>query len=67
MHLDHLIKMANQIGGFFESMPDADTLAQSVDAIPPEVWFADANGTPDHRKHLAKHYAEELRTELGGL
>jgi CO/xanthine dehydrogenase FAD-binding subunit len=51
----------------FESMPDADTLAQSVDAIPPEVWFADANGTPDHRKHLAKHYAEELRTELGGL
>jgi CO/xanthine dehydrogenase FAD-binding subunit len=51
----------------FESMPDADTLAQSIDAIPPEVWFADANGTPDHRKHLAKHYAEELRTELGGL
>jgi CO/xanthine dehydrogenase FAD-binding subunit len=51
----------------FESMPDADTLAHSVDAIPPEVWFADANGTPDHRKHLAKHYAEELRTELGGL
>jgi CO/xanthine dehydrogenase FAD-binding subunit len=50
----------------FESMPDADTLAQSIDAIPPEVWFADANGTPDHRKHLARHYAEELRTELGG-
>jgi len=51
----------------FESMPDADTLAQSIDAIPPKVWFDDANGTPDHRKHLAKHYAEELRTELGGL
>ncbi|WP_319448218.1 MULTISPECIES: FAD binding domain-containing protein [unclassified Mycobacterium] len=51
----------------FDSMPDADILAQSIDAIPPDVWFADANGTPDHRKHLAKHYAEELRTELGGL
>ena len=24
MHLDHLIKMANQIGGFFQSMPDAE-------------------------------------------
>jgi CO/xanthine dehydrogenase FAD-binding subunit len=51
----------------FESMPDADALAERVDAIPPEVWFADANGTPDHRKHLARHFAEELRTELGGL
>ncbi|HYO03489.1 MAG TPA: FAD binding domain-containing protein [Mycobacterium sp.] len=51
----------------FASMPDADTLAQSLDAIPTDVWFDDPNGTPDHRKHLAKHYAEELRTELGGL
>jgi CO/xanthine dehydrogenase FAD-binding subunit len=51
----------------FASMPDADTLQRSIDAIPPDVWFADANGTPDHRKHLAKHYAEELRAELGGL
>jgi CO/xanthine dehydrogenase FAD-binding subunit len=50
----------------FATMPDADTLAQSLESVAPEVWFADANGTPDHRKHLAKHYAEELRAELGG-
>jgi hypothetical protein len=33
------------------------------------VWFDDPNGTPDHRRHLAKHYAEEIRTEfsVGGL
>ena len=24
MHLDHLIKMANQIGAFFQSMPDVE-------------------------------------------
>jgi len=25
------------------------------------------SGTPDHRRHLAKHYAEEIRIELGGV
>ena len=24
MHIDHLVKMANQIGGFFEAMPDRE-------------------------------------------
>jgi CO/xanthine dehydrogenase FAD-binding subunit len=51
----------------FAGMPDADTLQDHVDAIPPEVWFADPNGTPDHRRHLAKHYAEEIRVEFGHL
>jgi len=48
----------------FDSVPDADTLQRSIDEIPPDVWFDDPNGTPDHRKHLAKHFAEELRGEL---
>jgi len=48
----------------FGSMPDAETLQQSIDAIPADVWFDDPNGTPDHRRHLAKHYAEEIRIEL---
>jgi CO/xanthine dehydrogenase FAD-binding subunit len=48
----------------FGSMPDAETLQQSIDAIPEDVWFDDPNGTPDHRRHLAKHYAEEIRIEL---
>ena len=26
-----------------------------------DIWFADPNGTPEHRRHLAKHFAEEIR------
>lgn len=48
----------------FDSVPDTDTLAHAVDSIPDGVWFDDPNGTPDHRKHLATHFAEELRGEL---
>ncbi|MFJ5548890.1 FAD binding domain-containing protein [Streptomyces sp. NPDC093225] len=48
----------------FDTMPDAPTLQQSIDVIPGDVWFADPNGTPDHRRHLTKHFAEEIRREL---
>jgi CO/xanthine dehydrogenase FAD-binding subunit len=48
----------------FDSVPDADDLQDSIDEIPHDVWFDDPNGTPDHRKHLAAHFAEELREEL---
>ena len=48
----------------FDTMPDAAALQQSIDAIPDDVWFDDPNGTPDHRRHLAKHFAEEIRLEL---
>ncbi|WP_369777417.1 FAD binding domain-containing protein [Streptomyces sp. R33] len=48
----------------FETMPDAHTLRQSIDAVPADVWFDDPNGTPDHRRHLTRHFAEEIRGEL---
>ncbi|GGR27560.1 FAD binding domain-containing protein [Streptomyces netropsis] len=48
----------------FDTMPDARTLHESIDAIPADVWFADPNGTPAHRRHLTKHFAEEIRREL---
>ena len=48
----------------FDSMPDADALRRSIDDLPADVWFDDPNGTPDHRRHLAKHFAEEIRSEL---
>ena len=48
----------------FESLPDADALAHSIDSIPDDLWFDDPNGTPDHRRHLARHFAEEIRGEL---
>jgi CO/xanthine dehydrogenase FAD-binding subunit len=50
----------------FESIPDAETLRAKVDAIPDEMWFDDANGKPDHRRHLARHFAEEIRIDLTG-
>jgi CO/xanthine dehydrogenase FAD-binding subunit len=49
----------------FDSLPDADVLQEHIDALPDTIWFDDANGSPDHRRHLAKHYAEEIRRELG--
>jgi CO/xanthine dehydrogenase FAD-binding subunit len=48
----------------FDTLPDADTLQQRIDAIPEDVWFDDPNGKPDHRLHLARHFAEEIREEL---
>ena len=48
----------------FDSVPDADALQARIDQLPYEVWFDDANGAPDHRCHLAKHYAEEIRMDL---
>ncbi|MGP3950171.1 FAD binding domain-containing protein [Streptomyces sp. 7N604] len=48
----------------FDTMPDARTLQQCIDVIPADVWFADPNGSPDHRRHLTKHFAEEIRREL---
>jgi hypothetical protein len=48
----------------FDSVPDVDALQQAVDSIPDAVWFDDPNGTPKHRHHLAKHFAEEIRGEF---
>ena len=48
----------------FDVVPDAETLQHSIDSIPDDIWFDDPNGTPDHRRHLATHFAEEMREEL---
>ncbi|MGH3645169.1 MAG: FAD binding domain-containing protein [Mycobacterium sp.] len=48
----------------FDAMPTADAMARAIDGIGDDVWFDDPNGTPDHRHHLARHFAEEIRTEL---
>ena len=48
----------------FDSMPDADELARRIGELPDELWFDDPNGSPDHRRHLAVHYAEEIRAEF---
>jgi CO/xanthine dehydrogenase FAD-binding subunit len=51
----------------FDAVPNAEALQEHIDALPTDVWFSDPNGTPEHRRHLAQHYAEEIRIELGGL
>ncbi len=53
----------------FDSMPDADALTGRIHELPAAVWFDDPNGSPDHRRHLAEHYAEEIRAEFtsGGV
>ncbi len=53
----------------FDTMPEARTLQRSIEALPADIWFADPNGTPDHRRHLTKHFADAIRRELtaGGL
>ncbi|WP_319455699.1 MULTISPECIES: FAD binding domain-containing protein [unclassified Mycobacterium] len=49
----------------FDSMPTAEALAHRIDSISDDVWFDDPNGAPDHRHHLARYYAEQIRAELG--
>ena len=48
----------------FATMPGRGELLSTIDALPDEIWFADPNGTPGHRRHLARHYAEEMLVEL---
>lgn len=48
----------------FDTMPDAEALTRRIDELDDALWFADPNGTPAHRRHLAKHFAEEIRAEL---
>lgn len=48
----------------FETVPDADTMREHIEAIAPETWFNDPYGSPAHRRHLTKLFAEQIRAEL---
>jgi CO/xanthine dehydrogenase FAD-binding subunit len=48
----------------FDTVPDARQLRERIDEIPDDVYFDDPNGTPAHRRHLIRHFAEEIRAEL---
>lgn len=48
----------------FDAMPSAAAVAESIEAIDDDAWFDDPNGSPGHRRHLARHYAEDIRAEL---
>jgi formate dehydrogenase subunit delta len=58
MDTRQLIKMANQIGAFFETMPDADQAARDVAGHIQRFW------EPRMRAELLAHVAEGGDAEL---
>jgi formate dehydrogenase subunit delta len=52
MHLEHLVKMANQIGGFFEAMPDREEAMAGVMQHLRNYW------DPRMRRQLLKHVVD---------
>ncbi len=38
MHIENLVKMANQIGGFFEAMPDRDEAMADIASHIKKFW-----------------------------
>lgn len=49
MHIENLIKMANQIGGFFEAMPDRDEALADIAGHIKRFW------EPRMRRALLAH------------
>ena len=46
-------------------VPGAEELAAAIDAaVPFELYLDDVHGSPPHRKHLTRHFAEQIRREL---
>lgn len=51
----------------FPTMPDAATLRAAFDTqIADARWFDDVHGAAAYKRHLARHFAEEIRSELAG-
>jgi CO/xanthine dehydrogenase FAD-binding subunit len=52
----------------FAALPEAAELRSALDrTIPHDLYFDDPNGSPDHRRHLTYHFAEQIREELSSL
>jgi formate dehydrogenase subunit delta len=51
MHIEHLVKMANQIGEFFEAMPDRPEAMEGIASHIQKFW------APRMRLQLADHIA----------
>jgi CO/xanthine dehydrogenase FAD-binding subunit len=49
----------------FDYYPDSVELATALEEnVSPDLYFDDAHGTAEHRRHLTSYYAEEIRIEL---
>ena len=49
----------------FSTLPDADDLRARIEREIPK-FFDDVHGTPEYRRHMTFHFAEEIRRELSG-
>lgn len=61
MHVDHLIRMANQIGAFFEAMPDRNEALEGIAQHIKRFW------EPRMRRDLMEHIDREGTAELNGM
>ncbi len=61
MHTDSLIRMANQIGTFFEAMPDRAEALEGVAMHLKRFW------EPRMRRALLAHIDEAGTAELSGM
>ncbi len=48
----------------FTSLPGPGGLRAAMADIPDHRWFADVHGSAAYKRHLAHHFAEEIRAEL---
>jgi CO/xanthine dehydrogenase FAD-binding subunit len=52
----------------FERPPSSEALRRTIDdCIPHGGYFNDVHGTPDYKRHLTYHFAEQIRSELAAL
>ncbi|MDP4006311.1 FAD binding domain-containing protein [Methylobacterium sp. NEAU K] len=49
----------------FAALPDRDALARALEhAIPDDLYYDDVHGRPDWRRHMTRHFADEIRDAL---
>jgi len=48
----------------FPAVPADEDVRRVIDAIPIEQYLADTHGSPEHRQHLTRYFAEQIRQEL---
>lgn len=60
MHIDYLIKMANDIGDFFKADPDQEAAAANIQQHIERFW------DPRMKKEIVAHYSEMKGVGLEG-
>jgi formate dehydrogenase subunit delta len=59
MHIEQLVRMANQIGAFFEAMPDRPEALEGISNHLKKFW------EPRMRRELLAHIDATAQTQMG--